>query len=177
MKERIPKGDSTDMANHETFVLADLLPLIVGHAKAEGHPTEMVALASFLSLGTILLRKGIPREALIQGIDASATPALYPAAIEPKPERLVILSEAHFDQFDDLTLACMASNGTNFAHESLACTDPDDDTTWNAHASMINSCNALGVLVRRLAGSGPLPGERDWPELFVPTVPEGETVH
>lgn len=46
----------------------------------------------------------------------------------------------------------MASNGTNFAHESLACTDPDDDTVWNAHASMINLRNALTVLIMRLSG-------------------------
>lgn len=162
------RTDSADMATHQTFVLADLLPLVVGHAKAEGHPTEMVALASFLALSTILQRKGIPREALVQGIDASQAPALSPAVPEPPLERLVIHGEPHFEQFNNLTLACMASNGTNFAHESLACTDPDDDVVWNAHASMINSCCALGVLVKRLAGSGPLPGERDQPELFRP---------
>lgn len=164
--------DSSDMATHETFILDDLLPLVVGHAKAEGHPTEMVALACFLSLSTILLRKGIPRETLIQGIDNSAAPALFPEAYQPV-ERLAILGELHFEQFDNLTLACMASNGTNFAHESLACTKPDDDTVWNAHVSMVNSCCALGVLVKRLAGNGPLPGEGDWPELFRPA---GETL-
>ena len=167
------RTDSADMATHETFILADLLPLVVGHAKAEGHPTEMVALACFLSLSTILLRKGIPREALIQGIDASTVPALFPADIEPPIERLVILGEPHFEQFDNMTLACMASNGTNFAHESLACTDPCEDTVWNAHVSMVNSCAALGVLVRRLSGSGPMPDGRDWPETFLP---EGETL-
>lgn len=174
MTQRTPKGDSADMATHETFILADLLPLVVGHAKAEGHPTEMVALACFLSLGTILLRKGIPREALIQGIDASAIPALFSADIEPPSERLAILGEPHFEQFDNLTLVCMASNGTNFAHETLACADPDEDTIWNAHASMINSCCALGVLVQRLVGGGPMPDERDQPELFRPA---GEAIH
>lgn len=173
MSNKAKKPDSADMRTHETFILADLLPLVVGHAKAEGHPTEMVALACFLSLSTILLRKGIPREALIKGIDASNTPALFPGDIEPSPERLVILSEPHFEQFDNLTLACMASNGTYFAHESLACTEPDDDVVWNAHVSMINSCCALGVLVQRLAGGGPLPSGREQPELFLP---EGETL-
>jgi hypothetical protein len=172
MSQRTPKGDSADMATHETFILADLLPLVVGHAKAEGHPTEMVALACFLSLSTILLRKGISREALLQGIDKSAVPALFPEATQPV-ERLEILGEPHFEQFDNLTLACMASNGTNFAHESLACSEPDDDTVWNAHVSMINSCCALGVLVQRLAGGGPVPAEGDWPELFRPA---GETL-
>lgn len=166
------RSDSADMATHETFILSDLLPLVVGHAKAEGHPTEMVALACFLSLSTILLRKGIPREALIQGIDNSAVPALFPETDQPT-ERLEILGEPHFEQFGNLTLACMASNGTNFAHESLACTEPDDDTVWNAHASMINSCCALGVLIKRLAGSGPVPDERDVPEMFRPA---GETL-
>ena len=173
MKKPIQKGASNDMATHEVFVLGDLLPLVVGHAKAEGHPTEMVALACFLSLSTVLQAKGIPRETLVQGITASKFPLEFPGDIPPDAvERLAILNEPHFEQFDDLTLACMASNGTNFAHESLACTDPDDDTVWNAHASMINSCNALTVLIMRLSG-GKMPGEPD-EELFVR--PAGETL-
>ena len=174
MTNRTPKGDSADMATHEVFVLGDLLPLVVGHAKAEGHPTEMVALACFLSLSTVLQAKGITREALVQGITASSVPLSFPGDIPPDPvERLALLNEPHFEQFDDLTLACMASNGTNFAHESLACTDPDDDTIWNAHVSMINSCNALTVLISRMAG-GRMPDELDM-EMFVR--PEGESVH
>lgn len=173
MKNRIQKGASNDMATHEAFVLGDLLPLVVGHAKSEGHPTEMVALACFLSLGTALQAKGIPREALVQGITSSKVPLSFPGDVPPAAvERLVILNEPHFKQFDDLTLACMASNGTNFAHESLACTDPDDDTVWNAHVSMINSCNALTVLIKRLAG-GRMPGEPDI-ETFMR--PAGETL-
>ncbi|MDI3274858.1 hypothetical protein [Pseudomonas sp. AL03] len=173
MKNRTPKGASNDMATHEAFVLGDLLPLVVGHAKSEGHPTEMVALACFLSLSTVLQAKGIPRESLVQGITASNVPLPYPGDLPPDTiERLALLNELHFEQFDDLTLACMASNGTSFAHESLACTEPDDDTTWNAHVSMINSCNALTVLIKRLAG-GRMPGEPDV-ETFVR--PVGETL-
>ena len=125
------RSDSADMATHETFILADLLPLVVGHAKAEGHPTEMVALACFLSLGTILLRKGIPREALIQGIHASEAPENFPDPAPAAVERLVRFEEPYFRQFDDLVLAAMAFNSTDDAYDELTHTRDqhlDDDS-------------------------------------------------
>ena len=80
MKKPIQKGASNDMATHEVFVLGDLLPLVVGHAKAEGHPTEMVALACFLSLSTVL-QAGEGNKPLLK--TAAVTSALKRVTIQP----------------------------------------------------------------------------------------------
>lgn len=56
---------------HQDFICDLLLPAIVGYARSNGHPAEAVALASFMSLATVLEAKGITRDVLLQAIDAS----------------------------------------------------------------------------------------------------------
>ena len=177
MTQRTQKGDSADMATHETFILADLLPLVVGHAKAEGHPTEMVALACFLSLSTILLRKGIPREALIQGIDASNAPSSPPAEPQFPFERLVRFEEPYFHQFSNLVLAAMAYNSTDDAYDDLTHTSNlhiPDDIARNIATAISNANTALGVLVARMS-DGAMGGMGDIVALI--SNPNGESVH
>ncbi len=60
--------------DHEQFILEQLIPLIVGYARASGTPSEVVALSSFLSLSTVLQAKGLSRATLITAIDASRLP-------------------------------------------------------------------------------------------------------
>jgi hypothetical protein len=72
-----------------------------------------------------------------------------------KVERMVTLEEAYFHQFGDLTLACMAYNGTDEAIDWLsdAALEPrDDDAAWNASVSVLNARTALRVLVLRMSG-------------------------
>lgn len=65
--------------DHEAFILDELLPRIVGYASASNTPTEVVALASFLSLATILQAKGLSRASLMQCIDGARLPAIHEA--------------------------------------------------------------------------------------------------
>lgn len=65
--------------DHEAFILDVLLPQIVGHARASHTPTEVVALASFLSLATILQAKGLSRASLMQCIDGARLPTIHEA--------------------------------------------------------------------------------------------------
>ena len=57
--------------DHEDFILGILLPGIVGHARASGTPTEVVVMACWMSLSTILQTKGLSRDTLMRAIDAS----------------------------------------------------------------------------------------------------------
>ncbi|TBU86781.1 hypothetical protein [Phytopseudomonas dryadis] len=59
---------------HEQFLFKDLLPLVIGHAKRIGLPSEEVASASFLALATILQSRGFDRELLMRAIDAANIP-------------------------------------------------------------------------------------------------------
>lgn len=65
--------------DHEAFILDELLPRIVGYASASNTPTEVVALASFLSLATILQAKGLSRASLMQCIDGARLPTIHEA--------------------------------------------------------------------------------------------------
>ena len=65
--------------DHQDFIFDQLLPLIVGHARASNTPTEVITLASFLSLATILQAKGLSRETLPQCIDAARLPTIHEA--------------------------------------------------------------------------------------------------
>lgn len=57
--------------DHQEFVLDQLIPLIVGHARASGAPSKIVVLAAFLALATILQCEGMERSALLQAIDTA----------------------------------------------------------------------------------------------------------
>lgn len=57
--------------DHQEFVLEQLIPLIVGHARASGAPSKTVVLATFLALATILQYEGTERSALLQAIDTA----------------------------------------------------------------------------------------------------------
>lgn len=65
--------------DHEAFILDVLLPQIVGYASASNTPTEVVALASFMTLATILHSKGLSRNTLMQCIDGSLLPTIHEA--------------------------------------------------------------------------------------------------
>lgn len=67
------QGNSSSwvMETHEQFLLDELLPLVVGYAKRNGHPTEAAALASFLALSTVLQSKGATLANLTASIGAS----------------------------------------------------------------------------------------------------------
>lgn len=60
--------------DHEQFIFDQLLPLIVGYARASNTPSEVVALASYMCLVTVLQSKGLSRETMIQAIDGSLLP-------------------------------------------------------------------------------------------------------
>ena len=68
--------------DHEGFILDELLPRIVVYARASSTPSEVVALACFLSLATILQAKGLSRESLRQCINGARLP------IHDAPEEL-----------------------------------------------------------------------------------------
>ncbi|MGP3792518.1 hypothetical protein [Pseudomonas sp. B392_1p] len=68
--------------DHEAFILDELLPHIIGYARASNTPTEVVAMACFLSLATILQAKGLSRESLRQCINGARLP------IHDAPEEL-----------------------------------------------------------------------------------------
>ena len=65
--------------DHEDFILDTLLPLIVGHAQTSNTPSEVVVMAAWLALSTILQHKGLSRDSLMQCIDASRLPTIHEA--------------------------------------------------------------------------------------------------
>lgn len=65
--------------DHEGFILDELLPRIVVYARASNTPSEVVALACFLSLATILQAKGLGRDTLMQCIDSARLPTIHEA--------------------------------------------------------------------------------------------------
>lgn len=60
--------------DHEAFLLDDLLPAIVGYAHSKGVPTEVVAFAAFMAMGTIIRSRGVGRDVIIRAIDAMHLP-------------------------------------------------------------------------------------------------------
>lgn len=56
---------------HQEFVLEQLIPLIVSHARASGVPSKDVVLASFVALATILQCEGMECSALLQAIETA----------------------------------------------------------------------------------------------------------
>ncbi len=95
----------------------------------------------------------------------------------PKVERLVLLEEPYFNQFDNLTLAAMSYNDTDEAHDQFSGsgdTPLDADATWNISASILNANTALRVLVLRLSG-GTL---NDMAQIVAHiSNPKGEAIH
>ncbi|MOA04897.1 hypothetical protein D3C78_1244700 [compost metagenome] len=57
--------------DHQEFLLDQLIPLIVGHARACDVPSKTVVLAAFLALATILQCEGMERSTLLQAIDTA----------------------------------------------------------------------------------------------------------
>lgn len=62
------------VADHQDFIFDQLLPGILNYAKASSTPTEVVLMASFLSLATILQSKGISRATIITAVDRARLP-------------------------------------------------------------------------------------------------------
>ncbi len=57
--------------DHQEFVLEQLIPLLVDHARASGVPSKTVVLTAFIALATILQCEGMERSALLQAIDTA----------------------------------------------------------------------------------------------------------
>ncbi|MBA1238722.1 hypothetical protein G7015_09565 [Pseudomonas kunmingensis] len=64
-------SNSWNIETHEQFLLSELLPLVIGYAKGNRHPSSAAALASFITLSTVLQSEGFTRNSLIASIDAS----------------------------------------------------------------------------------------------------------
>ena len=62
------------MEDHEEFIFDQLLPLIIGYARTCNIPTEVAALAAFLSLATVLPAQGLHRDTMLTSIDSPRLP-------------------------------------------------------------------------------------------------------
>lgn len=74
------------------------------------------------------------------------------------PWREQLLTEQHFDQFDDTALVAMAFNATDEAHLELSEAGSltlTDDTAWNIAVNTLNANTALRVLFLRMTGGSP----------------------
>lgn len=60
--------------DHQDYLFDQLLPSLVDYAKASGTPSEVVVMAAFLSLATILQSKGLTRPTIMAAIDAARFP-------------------------------------------------------------------------------------------------------
>lgn len=61
-----------NVEDHQGYLLEELLPNLVNYAGRSDTPAEVVVMAAFLSLATILQSKGLCRETLMKAIDAAA---------------------------------------------------------------------------------------------------------
>jgi hypothetical protein len=61
--------------DHEQLLMDELLPHIVDYSGRTSTPPEVVVMAAFLSLATILQSKGLGRETLMNAIDAAVLQA------------------------------------------------------------------------------------------------------
>ncbi len=73
-----PDTNSFDMTTHMDFGLHQLLPMIVGYAKANGHPPQAALVASFLILSTAVHANGVSR-AEMEGLLDTACPLFMSA--------------------------------------------------------------------------------------------------
>lgn len=60
-----------NVQDHEAFLLDEMLPCLVGYANSSQTPAEVVVMAAFLSLATILQSNGLGRDTLMKAIDAA----------------------------------------------------------------------------------------------------------
>lgn len=88
------------------------------------------------------------RQALLNGEPAGQL--VIPSLIPPSE----LLDPMHFDQFNDLTLACMAFNASDAGQTSLLAADHklSQDDFRSAVVPLSNSLTALRVLVIRMSG-------------------------
>lgn len=56
--------------DHEAFILCELYPLMMGHARRSQTPNEMVVLTTFLHLAAMLRNLGLSCDTLLEAIDA-----------------------------------------------------------------------------------------------------------
>ena len=63
---------NNSMEKHEQFILDELLPTVINHARRISCSSDEAALASFMALGTILLKNGIEADSLFAAVKASA---------------------------------------------------------------------------------------------------------
>ena len=66
-----PDTNSFDMTTHMDFGLDQLLPMIVGYAKGNGHPTQAALVASFLILTTAMHANGVTRDEIDRLVDTA----------------------------------------------------------------------------------------------------------
>lgn len=99
------------------------------------------------------------REVIEKGIARLRASLLSDAVEEPvlnaDSERAVLLDEAYFQQWDNVTLAAMAFNSTDEAYDVLTHTRNqhlDDNTAWNIATHIANSKAAMRALLLRMAG-------------------------
>lgn len=57
--------------DHEPFIFEQFLPMIASYAHASDTPSEVVVMACWLCLSTILQAKGLGRDTLLKALDAS----------------------------------------------------------------------------------------------------------
>lgn len=56
--------------DHEAFILCELYPLMMGHARISQTPNEMVVLTTFLHLAAMLRNFGLSCDTLLEAVDA-----------------------------------------------------------------------------------------------------------
>lgn len=60
------------MGKHRQFIFDELLPAVLNHSGRVGCTPDEAALASFLALGTALLKSGLHADSLFDAVRASA---------------------------------------------------------------------------------------------------------
>lgn len=150
-----------------------------------GDDTYISFIEAYLALKVLFLRETgedakLIAEKRIENLRAALFSGGEPEPIvlgSPKVERLVLLEEPYFNQFDNLTLAAMSYNDTDEAHDQFSGsgdTPLDADATWNVSVSILNANTALRVLVLRLSG-GTL---NDMAQIVAHiSNPKGEAIH
>lgn len=92
----------------------------------------------------------------INGDETEPTDIQRPSfkALPEPPERRTIIGVEYFDAFDDLTLACMAFNGTDAAQTAVLGADHkmNSQDFRDCIIPMKNSLTALRLLVLRMSG-------------------------
>ena len=61
--------------DHQEYLFDELLPNLMNYAGRSSTPPEVVVMAAFLTLASILQSKGLGRETLMQAVDTAALQA------------------------------------------------------------------------------------------------------